>query len=104
MFSTAAEMDTDHPIAWATSPYLNLETFASNIDHPVYVNRAGRYSIFNLPAPRKNRGTELLATWRKAPFAATVSNSYVRASELDPGGTRQDMPLTPRHSLGIVGM
>ncbi|MBZ5611885.1 MAG: TonB-dependent receptor [Acidobacteriia bacterium] len=78
--------------------------FASNIAHPVYVNRSTEYSLINLTAPRKNRGTELLATWRKAPFAATFSYSYVRASELDPGGLRQDVPLTPRHSLGIVGM
>jgi outer membrane receptor for ferrienterochelin and colicins len=78
--------------------------FASNIDHPVYVNRGTEYSLINLTAPRKNRGTEILATWRKAPFAATLSYSYVRASELDPGGRRQDVPLTPRHSLGIVGM
>ena len=78
--------------------------FASNIDHPVYVNRGAEYSLINLTGPRKNRGTELLATWRKSPFAATFSYSYVRASELDPGGRRQDVPLTPRHSLGIVGM
>ena len=78
--------------------------FASNIDHPVYVDRTKTYRIITLAAPRKNRGTELLATWRKAPFAATLSYSYVRASELDPGGSRQDVPLTPRHSLGIVGM
>jgi iron complex outermembrane receptor protein len=78
--------------------------FASNVDHPVYVDRINVYRILNLAAPRKNRGTELLTTWRKAPFAATFSYSYVRASELDTGGTRQDVSLTPRHSLGIVGM
>jgi iron complex outermembrane receptor protein len=78
--------------------------FASNIEHPVYVNRSTDYSLINLTAPRENRGAELLATWRKAPFAATFSYSYVRASELDPGGSRQDLLLTPRHSLGIVGM
>jgi iron complex outermembrane receptor protein len=78
--------------------------FASNIDHPVYVNRSTDYSLINLTAPSKNRGAELLATWRKAPFAATFSYSYVRASELDSGGSRQDVPLTPRHSLGLVGM
>jgi len=46
----------------------------------------------------------LLATWRKAPFAATFSYSYVRTSELEPAGRRADVPLTPQHSLGIVGM
>ena len=78
--------------------------FASNIDHPVYVNRSAEYSLINLAVPRKNRGAELLATWRKTPFAATVSYSYVRASELQPGAGREDVPLTPRHSLGLVGM
>jgi len=78
--------------------------FASNIDHPVYVDRTTVYRILNLAAPRKNRGAELLATWRKAPFSATVSYSYVRATERDPTGPRADVQLTPRHSLGIVSM
>ena len=77
--------------------------FASNIDHPVYVDRGAVYSIFNLAGPTKNRGAELLATWRKAPFSATASYTYVRASELEPSG-RMDVPLTPRQSLGLVGM
>ena len=77
--------------------------FASNIDHPVYVDRAVTYTIFNLAGPTRNRGAELLATWRKAPFSATASYTYVRSSELEPSG-RADVPLTPRHSLGLVGM
>ena len=77
--------------------------FASNIDHPVYVERSTAYQILNLDAPRKNRGAEFLATWRKAPFAGTVSYSYVRASELEPGAPRLDVPLTPRHNFGFVG-
>lgn len=77
--------------------------FASNIDHPVYVDRAQTYAIFNLAGPQKNRGAELLATWRKAPFSATASYTYVRSSELEPSG-RAEVPLTPRHSLGLVGM
>jgi iron complex outermembrane receptor protein len=76
--------------------------FASNIDHPVYVERTSSYEIVNLLAPRKNRGVEFLATWRKAPFSATFSYNYVHASE-EPTGARVDVPLTPRHNLGIVG-
>lgn len=83
---------------------ITATVFASNIDHPVYVDRTNMYRIINLEAPRKNRGTELLATWRKAPFSATFSYSYVRATELDPSGQRADIPLTPRHSLGTVAM
>jgi outer membrane receptor for ferrienterochelin and colicins len=77
--------------------------FASNIDHPVYVNRGAVYSIVNLAAPTRNRGVEFLATWRKAPFTATASYTYVRASEPEPTG-RAEVPLTPRHNLGVVGM
>jgi outer membrane receptor for ferrienterochelin and colicins len=77
--------------------------FASNIDLPVYVDRATTYAIFNLAGPTKNRGAELLATWRKAPFSATTSYTYVRSSQLEPSG-RAEVPLTPRQSLGLIGM
>jgi iron complex outermembrane receptor protein len=77
--------------------------FASNISHPVFVDRARVYRIINLPAPTRNRGAELLATWRKAPFSATASYTYVRSSELDPAAGRAEVPLTPRHSFGLVG-
>jgi iron complex outermembrane receptor protein len=77
--------------------------FASNIDHPVYVDRGAVYSIFNLPGPTRNRGAEFLATWRKSPFTVTANYTYVRSSELEPTG-RAEVPLTPRHNLGVVGM
>ena len=78
--------------------------FASDISHPVYVDRTDAYRIVNLPAPTRNRGAELLATWRKAPFSTTASYTYVRSSELDPVAGRAEVPLTPRHSFGLVGM
>jgi len=74
--------------------------FASNIDHSVYVDRGATYEIFNLQGPTRNRGLELLATWRKSPFAATASYTYVRTSELEPTG-RAEVPLTPRTALGL---
>src|SRR6185369_9127055 len=76
--------------------------FASNIDHPVFVDRGAAYRIFNLTAPTRNRGVELLATLRKAPFSATASYTYVRSSELDAAAGRADVALTPRHSAGLV--
>jgi iron complex outermembrane receptor protein len=78
--------------------------FASNIDHPVYVDRAPVYDIINLRGPTRNRGAELLATYRKAPFTVTSTYTYVRTSELDPESGRVEVPLTPRHNFGIVGM
>jgi outer membrane receptor for ferrienterochelin and colicins len=79
--------------------------FGSNIRNPVQVNRSGVYQVINLPEQTTNRGVELLGTWRKKPFSATASYTYVRSRELDiASGTRADIPLTPRHSLGLVGM
>jgi outer membrane receptor for ferrienterochelin and colicins len=78
--------------------------FTSNVRHPIEVERGDRYALVNLAEPADNRGVELLATWRKAPFAATATYTYVRSRELDETGRRDDTPLTPRHSFGLVGM
>jgi outer membrane receptor for ferrienterochelin and colicins len=79
--------------------------FASTVRHPIYVERASRYEITNLPEPSTNRGVELLGTWRKAPLSVTASYTYVLSSELDLDlGRRADVPLTPRHSAGLVGV
>lgn len=78
--------------------------FASNIDHPVYVDRGNVYEIFNVAGPTRNRGVELLATYRKAPFTVTSTYTYVRTSELEPVVGRMEVPLTPRHNLGVTGM
>ncbi len=79
--------------------------FASNVRNPVHVNRGDTYAIVNLPEQTTNRGLELLGIWRKAPFSATASYTYVRSRERElDSGTRADIALTPRHSLGLVGV
>jgi iron complex outermembrane receptor protein len=78
--------------------------FRSSIRNPIYVDRGEQYRIVNLREPTTNMGMEVLGTWRKAPFAATVSYTYVHSHEQDPFGESADIPLTPRHSLGIVGI
>jgi iron complex outermembrane receptor protein len=84
---------------------LTTTLFASNVRNPVGVNRGSAYQIVNLPEQTTNRGVELLGTWRKEPFAATASYTYVRSRELElASGGRADIPLTPRHSLGLVGV
>jgi outer membrane receptor for ferrienterochelin and colicins len=77
--------------------------FGSSVRHPIHVDRSDRYQLTNLPEPTNNVGIELLGTWRKAPFSATATYTYVRSRELDLG-QRLDVPLTPRHSFGVVGM
>ena len=77
--------------------------FASRIKNPIEVERGERYELINLSEPTTNVGTELLGTFRKAPFTLTGSYTYVHSRELY-HGSRVDVPLTPRHSAGIVGM
>ncbi|HLK51669.1 MAG TPA: TonB-dependent receptor [Bryobacteraceae bacterium] len=96
----SASADLTHSVG-AVSVTATL--FGSNVDHPVYVDRGAIYEIINLQGPTRNRGVELLATLRELPFTATASYTYVHTSELEPSG-RAEVPLTPRHSLGVVGM
>jgi outer membrane receptor for ferrienterochelin and colicins len=77
--------------------------FVSSVRHPVDVEAGERYELINLPEPARNAGMELLGTWRKSPVAVTASYMYLRSRTLESGG-RVDVALTPRHSLGIVGM
>ena len=71
--------------------------------HPINVDRVERYELINLAEPTNNMGLEFLATWRKSPFSATASYTYVRSREFESGG-RVDTPLTPRQSFGLVGV
>src|SRR4051794_40757955 len=77
--------------------------FASSISHPIYVDRTDSYELVNLAAPSRNRGVEFVGIFRKAPFSATATYSYVRSTEFE-NGERLDTPLTPRHSFGLTGM
>lgn len=77
--------------------------FRSTVRHPVHVEREREYVIRNLEDPTTNTGVELLGTLRQAPFALTGSYTYVRARE-ERDGRSLDVPLTPRHSAGVVAM
>ncbi len=80
-----------------------VTAFASRIVDPAHVSRTDAFLLRTLPVPTTNAGVELLSTARRGPFAVTGSYTYVRARE-SPDGIQQDVPLTPRHSAGIVGM
>jgi iron complex outermembrane receptor protein len=77
--------------------------FASRVADPVHVERSTSYVLRNLPDPTVNAGVELLATLRRAPWSVTATYTHVRARE-GVRGRRDDVPLTPRHSAGLVGM
>ena len=99
--STSASVDLTH----SAGPFSATATFfASRISDPVEVDR----SVFvarNLDTPATNAGVEFLSTWRKAPFSATASYTYVHSvQQLDAAGPRVEVPLTPRHAVSLVGM
>ena len=77
--------------------------FGSSVNHAIQVERESAYEITNAYLPATTAGIELLATWRQAPFALTGTYSFVRSREQD-GDVRAEAPLTPRNSLGLVGM
>lgn len=82
---------------------LTLTLFASRVKDPIRVSRDASFELINAAEPTTNAGAELLGTWRREPFAVTASYAYVRSRELD-AGERREVPLTPRHSAGLVGV
>jgi outer membrane receptor for ferrienterochelin and colicins len=88
---------TDGPLSYTAT------LFASRISDPLHVERSPSYVLSSLPEPTTNVGLELLGTWRRAPFSVTATYTYVRARETV-NAFQQDVPLTPRHSAGLVGM
>ena len=77
--------------------------FASRVDDPIHVARSPAYTLGTLPDPTTNVGLELLGTLRREPFSMTATYTYVRARETV-DGVSGNVPLTPRHGAGIVGM
>ncbi len=88
---------TDGPLSYTAT------VFASRIKDPLHVERSPIYLLSTLADPTTNVGLELLGTLRKAPFSVTATYTYVHARETV-NTLEQDVPLTPRHSAGVVGM
>ena len=96
---TSASLDVTHTAGPAS---ITGTMFASRIADPLEVDREA-YMLGNLDEATTNVGAELLGTVRRAPFAVTGTYTYVRSRETERGG-RFDVPLTPRHSAGVVAM
>ena len=88
---------TDGPVS------TTFTLFSSRIHHPIDVDRSSGLVLTNLSEPTTNVGVELLGTVRHQPYALTATYTYVRSRE-PAESTLEDVPLTPRHSAGVVGM
>jgi iron complex outermembrane receptor protein len=80
-----------------------MTLFLSTVRDPIEVERTDSFVLRNIALPTTNRGIELLTTWRQPPFSLTGTYGYVRAIERVKD-VSEAVPLTPRHSAGIVGM
>ncbi|WP_066044474.1 TonB-dependent receptor [Blastomonas sp. CCH13-E1] len=90
----------------AGSIQANFTLFGSNISHAVQLVDDGvdRVKLANANGLTRTRGAELLLRYRWQDFSITGSYVYVDATEPDPNGpNRRLVPLTPRHSGGLVG-
>jgi outer membrane receptor for ferrienterochelin and colicins len=76
--------------------------FRYEVHDPAVVDRA-TYTLATLAEPTINMGIETVATIRRPPFSVTGTYAYVHSRE-GVGADRADIPLTPRHSAGVVGM
>ncbi len=83
-----------------------LTFFASDIDDAVRLDALGpdRVQMVNIDGTTQTRGIEALLRWRHEPFVVTASYLYADASEPDDAGGRREVPLTPRHSAGLVAI
>lgn len=85
----------------------NVTLFGSNMAGtarlvPVTANRV---RLVNAAGPTRIRGAETLLRYRRDGFTITGSYVFIDASEVEPGATaRRALPLTPRHSGGLVAV
>ena len=77
-----------------------LTLFHSTVSDPVEVERTESYVLRNLSAPTTNSGAEAVAVWKSEAFSFVANYAYVRSRETTDEG-RVDVPLTPRHSVGL---
>lgn len=89
----------------------NLTLFGSDMRNTTRLDvidpspETGRVRLVSVDGVTRIRGIEMLLRYRWRSFVVTGSYMYVDSSEPDPAGAgRRVVPLTPRHSAGVVAM
>ena len=95
-------------LGYAAGPWeTNLTLFGSDIADAtrLLATAPDRVRLVNVAGVTRTRGLEALARWRRGPFVVTGSYLYVDATEPEVSDSgRLAVPLTPRHSAGMVAM
>lgn len=84
----------------------NGTLFGSVVDDALQAEHSdSRLRLMNADGPTRTWGGELLARWDAEPFHLTATYTHLRSTESNPEASgRREVPLTPRHAAGIVGM
>jgi len=77
-----------------------LTLFHSRVNDPLEAERTDRYALRTLAEPTTNAGVEALGVWKSEGFSLVANYAYVRSRETVEEGL-VDVPLTPRHSVGL---
>ncbi|WP_343518241.1 TonB-dependent receptor [Sphingomonas sp.] len=102
--ATTASLDIGYARSGAEA---NVTLFGSNMDDATRLDTVApdRVRLVNVAGQTRIRGSELLLRYRWDAFVVTGSYLYLDATEPDPAnGGRRTVPLTPRHSAGVVAM
>jgi outer membrane receptor for ferrienterochelin and colicins len=88
---------------------VNGSLFGSIIRDPIMLRlppaAGGPLEIVKADAPPRTVGTEFLSRLRRGDFGVTFTHTFIHATEVNPNEIgRSEVPLTPRHALGLVGM
>lgn len=102
--ATTASLD----VGYARGPIeASVTLFGSDMDDATRLDTVApdRVRLVNVAGTTRIRGSELLLRYRWDAFVVTGSYVYLDASEPDPDGSgRRTVPLTPKHSGGLVAM
>jgi iron complex outermembrane receptor protein len=97
-------------VGWTASHLeLNASLFGSIIRDPVILRlpsqAGGSLEIVNAAGPTRTTGSEFLARVRAGDVGLTFTHTFIHSTELNPNeNMRHEVPLTPRHAAGLVGM
>ena len=91
----------------AGSVETGITLFGSNIEDALRLQTIGPEQVLlvNERGITRTRGVEALLRWREGPYVVTASYLYLDAKEpIGDGSGRRLVPLSPRHSAGLVAM
>jgi outer membrane receptor for ferrienterochelin and colicins len=96
-------------LGWSTAHLeINGTLFASIVHDPVQLRTSGTtigaLQIVNVNGPTRTVGSEFMARLRASDFGLVLTHTLIHSTEIDRDTLdRQLVPLTPKHTAGIVG-